>query len=69
MARPGSPEGHGGLFGAPVEDEGGTRQSAVDADLVILPGGVLLVETSSPLADVEAFACKDRKILCENGRP
>lgn len=71
MARPGSDSdiGNGGLFGAPIESDGGVSQGSIDADLIILPGGILLVETSSPLANVPAFRCNDAKILCRNGRP
>ena len=70
MARPGDPlvEGHGGLFGAPVSSSG-TRQGAVDADLVIMPGGLLLVEQSSPLATCEGFdQSLTGDINCDNGR-
>jgi hypothetical protein len=68
MAPPGDIEAHGGLFGAP-HDGDGTRQGAVDADLVILPGGLLLVEKSSPLANVAFFQCDaSGDIACNNGR-
>jgi len=69
MARPGNIEAHGGLFGAPLDDGDGTAQSAVDADLIITPGGLMLVEQSSPLAGVEFFRCVvSGDITCSNGR-
>jgi hypothetical protein len=69
MARPGDViEAHGGLFGAP-HDGDGTAQSAVDADLIITPGGLMLVEQSSPLSSVAFFRCDiSGDITCENGR-
>ncbi len=70
MAAPGSPEaGSGALFGAPVEGETGTRQGAVAADIVILPGGLMLVEQSSPRAKLPGFSCDSGDIHCDNGRP
>jgi hypothetical protein len=70
MARPGDVlvEAHGGLFGAP-HDGDGTRQGDVDADLIITPGGLMLVEQSSPLAGVAFFRCDvSGDIHCQNGR-
>lgn len=61
-------DGNGGLFGAPSDDSNGTTQSSVDADLVILPGGLMLVEQSSPLAKLEYFRCDSGEIHCDNGR-
>jgi hypothetical protein len=40
----------------------------VDADIIILPGGLMLVEQSSPLAELEAFRCVSGDINCDNGR-
>jgi len=70
MARPGStPPREGGLFGAPLDEDGGTRQGAVDADIVVLPGGLVLIEQSSPLAALAAFgATVTGDIHCNNGR-
>jgi hypothetical protein len=49
MATPTEPQG--GAFGAPVEAEG-TTQGQVDraAALTVLPGGLVLVDQSGPLA-------------------
>ena len=71
MARPGStPPREGGLFGAPLDGDGsGTRQRSIDADIVVLPGGLVLVEQSSPLAALPAFgATVTGDIHCNNGR-
>lgn len=68
MAPHGDIDAHGGLFGAPLAGDG-TAQSAVDADLIITPGGLMLVEQSSPLAGVEYFQTDaSGDITCNNGR-
>ena len=72
MAHHGNLDAHSGLFGAPLDaplDSDGTSQARVDADLVILPGGLLLVEQSSPLAHCEGFCDQmSGDIHCDNGR-
>ena len=68
MAHPGNLDAHSGLFGAPLDSDGAS-QARVDADLVILPGGLLLVEQSSPLAHCEGFCDQmSGDIHCNNGR-
>jgi hypothetical protein len=42
------------IFGAPVENTG-TKQTEINADMVILPGGLLLVDQASPLADMDGL--------------
>jgi hypothetical protein len=65
MDHPGS---QSSLFGAPLDADGGTSQDRIDADLVILPGGLMLVEQSSPLAKEHYFECKSGDFHCNNGR-
>ena len=60
--------GESALFAAPIETDDGTKQASIDADLVVLPGGLLLVEQSSPLADLPWFHCDSGEIHCSNGR-
>jgi hypothetical protein len=44
-------ESQGGAFGAPVESDGTTQAQVDRAALVVLPGGVALVNQAGPFAD------------------
>ena len=61
-------DGSGAAFGAPSESTG-LAQGELAGDIIILPGGMMLVDQASPLADCpELGRPVSGLIYCENGR-
>jgi hypothetical protein len=61
-------DGSGAAFGAPSESTG-LAQGDLAGDIIILPGGVMLVDQSSPLADCPELGRPiTGPIYCDNGR-
>jgi hypothetical protein len=61
-------DGSGGAFGAPL-DSNGLAQGELAGDIIILPGGVMLVDQAGPMADCPELGRPVSGLIhCDNGR-